>query len=286
MNDLRRIEAFLEAKSAETGASQNTLSAYARDLSDFHEFLINRKQDLIRVTMAGIESYLVDLVNRDLSRATRARRLSAIKQFFHFCMEENWRTDHPALQITGPGREKSLPKTITVIDVDRLMESAITLAKGQVERARNACLMQVLYSTGMRVSELVSLPVGACRGEPEYLLIKGKGDKERIVPLSPPASAALILWLYHRDREDERKVSEGLDASPFLFPSRGKLGHLTRHWFYQNIKNWAVNAGIDAGAVTPHTIRHAFATHLLANGADLRVIQTLLGHADLSTTEI
>jgi integrase/recombinase XerD len=286
MNDLRRIEAFLEAKSAETGASQNTLSAYARDLSDFHEFLINRKQDLIRVTMAGIESYLVDLVNRDLSRATRARRLSAIKQFFHFCMEENWRTDHPALQITGPGREKSLPKTITVIDVDRLMESAITLAKGQVERARNACLMQVLYSTGMRVSELVSLPVGACRGEPEYLLIKGKGDKERIVPLSPPASAALILWLYHRDREDERKVSEGHDASPFLFPSRGKLGHLTRHWFYQNIKNWAVNAGIDAGAVTPHTIRHAFATHLLANGADLRVIQTLLGHADLSTTEI
>ena len=286
MNDLRRIEAFLEAKSAETGASQNTLSAYARDLSDFHEFLIKRKQDLIRVTMAGIESYLVDLVNRDLSRATRARRLSAIKQFFHFCLEENWRTDHPALQVTGPGREKSLPKTITVIDVDRLMESAITLAKGQVERARNACLMQVLYSTGMRVSELMSLPVGACRGEPEYLLIKGKGDKERIVPLSPPASAALILWLYHRDREDERKVSEGHDASPFLFPSRGKLGHLTRHWFYQNIKNWAVNAGIDAGTVTPHTIRHAFATHLLANGADLLVIQTLLGHADLSTTEI
>ena len=286
MNDLRRIDAFLEAKSAETGASQNTLSAYARDLSDFHEFLINRNQDLIRITMAGIESYLVDLVNRDLSRATRARRLSAIKQFFHFCLEENWRTDHPALQITGPGREKSLPKTITVIDVDRLMESAITLAKGQVERARNACLMQVLYSTGMRVSELMSLPVGACRGEPEYLLIKGKGDKERIVPLSPPASAALILWLYHRDREDERKVSEGHDASPFLFPSRGKLGHLTRHWFYQNIKNWAVNAGIDAGTVTPHTIRHAFATHLLANGADLLVIQTLLGHADLSTTEI
>jgi len=286
MNDLRRIEAFLEAKSAETGASQNTLSAYARDLSDFHEFLINRKQDLIRVTMAGIESYLVDLVNRDLSRATRARRLSAIKQFFHFCLEENWRTDHPALQVTGPGREKSLPKTITVIDVDRLMESAITLAKGQVERARYACLMQLLYSTGMRVSELMSLPVGACRGEPEYLLIKGKGDKERIVPLSPPASAALILWLYHRDREDERKVSEGHDASPFLFPSRGKLGHLTRHWFYQNIKNWAVNAGIDAGTVTPHTIRHAFATHLLANGADLLVIQTLLGHADLSTTEI
>ena len=286
MNDLRRIDAFLEAKSAETGASQNTLSAYARDLSDFHEFLINRNQDLIRITMAGIESYLVDLVNRDLSRATRARRLSAIKQFFHFCLEENWRTDHPALQITGPGREKSLPKTITVIDVDRLMECAITLAKGQVERARNACLMQVLYSTGMRVSELMSLSVGACRGEPEYLLIKGKGDKERIVPLSPPASAALVLWLYHRDREDERKVSEGHDASPFLFPSRGKLGHLTRHWFYQNIKNWAVNAGIDAGAVTPHTIRHAFATHLLANGADLRVIQTLLGHADLSTTEI
>jgi integrase/recombinase XerD len=228
----------------------------------------------------------VDLVNRDLSQSTRARRLSAIKQFFHFCLEENWRADHPALQITGPGRGKSLPKTMTVIDVDRLMDCAITTAKGAVERARNACLMQVLYATGMRVSELMSLPVAACRGEPEFLLIKGKGGKERIVPLSPPASAALNLWLYHRDQEEERKVNEGHDASPFLFPSRGKLGHLTRHWFYQNIKNWAVHAGIDASVVTPHTIRHAFATHLLANGADLRVIQTLLGHADVSTTEI
>ena len=286
MNDLRRIEAFLEAKSAETGASQNTLSAYARDLADFHEFLIDKKQDLMQVDMAGVEAYLVDLVNRDLSQSTRARRLSAIKQFFHFCLEENWRADHPALQITGPGRGKSLPKTMTVIDVDRLMDCAITTAKGAVERARNACLMQVLYATGMRVSELMSLPLAACRGEPEFLLIKGKGGKERIVPLSPPASAALTLWLYHRDQEEERKVNEGHDASPFLFPSRGKLGHLTRHWFYQNIKNWAVHAGIDASVVTPHTIRHAFATHLLANGADLRVIQTLLGHADVSTTEI
>ena len=164
MDDLRRIEAFLEAKSAETGASQNTLSAYARDLANFHEFLIDQKQDLMQVDMAGVETYLVDLVNRDLSRSTRARRLSAIKQFFHFCLEENWRADHPALQITGPGREKSLPKIMTVIDVDRLMDCAITTAKGAVERARNACLMQVLYASGMRVSELMSLPVAACRG--------------------------------------------------------------------------------------------------------------------------
>lgn len=286
MNELRRIEAFLEAKSAETGASQNTLSAYARDLSDFHDFLIDQKQDLMHVKMDGIEAYLVDLLHRDLSRATRARRLSAIKQFYHFCLEENWRTDHPALQITGPGREKSLPKTMTVIDVDRLMNSAITSAKGEVERARNACLMQVLYATGMRVSELMSLPVAVCRGAPEFLLIKGKGNKERIVPMSPPSLASLKVWLYHRDREQEQKVKDGGEASVFLFPSRGKLGHLTRHWFYQNIKNWAVLAGIDANIVTPHTIRHAFATHLLANGADLRVIQTLLGHADVSTTEI
>jgi len=261
MNDTRYIEAFLEAKSAEAGASSNTLSAYARDLSDFHDFLIDHKQDLLHVDMAGIESYLVDLVNRDLSRATRARRLSAIKQFYHFCLAENWRTDHPALQITGPGREKSLPKTMTVIDVDRLMDCAITCAKGEVERARNTCLMQVLYATGMRVSELMSLPVAACRGEPEFLLIKGKGKKERIVPLSPPASAALKLWLYHRDRDEDRKAKEGHDQSPFLFPSRGKLGHLTRHWFYQNIKIWANHAGIAASIVTPHTIRHAFATH-------------------------
>lgn len=286
MNDLRRIEAFLEAKSAETGAAQNTLSAYARDLSDFHEFLVDQNQDLIHVDMAGIERYLIDLVNRDLSRSTRARRLSAIKQLFHFCLEENWRTDHPALQITGPGREKSLPKTMTVIDVDRLMDCAITSAKSEIERTRNACLMQVLYATGMRVSELMSLPVAACRGEPEFLLIKGKGGKERIVPLSPPASASLKLWLYHRDKEQERKVKEGHETSPYLFPSRGKLGHLTRHWFYQNIKTWAIQAGIDAKTISPHTIRHAFATHLLANGADLRIIQTLLGHADVSTTEI
>ncbi|KZY32775.1 recombinase XerD, partial [Roseovarius sp. HI0049] len=184
------------------------------------------------------------------------------------------------------GRSKRLPKTLSEEDVDRLLAAAREVGRNTADRARNACLMQLLYATGMRVTELVTLPVSAARGNPEMLLVRGKGGKERMVPLSTPARAALTDWLALRDRAEEAGRTEGKPPSPFLFPSRGKLGHLTRNRFYLLVKEMAVAAGVSPAKVTPHTLRHAFATHLLAHGADLRAIQVLLGHADVATTEI
>ncbi len=286
MNTGHQIKAFLIAKSAEEGAAKNTIDAYTRDLVDFDHFLTSKKSTIFDATMSDIETYIVHLDDHGLSRSTRARRLSAIKQFYRFCVDEGWRSDNPAIQISGPSRKKSLPKTLSVEQVEQLLSLAVTSASTREDALRQNCLMQILYATGMRVSELMSLPISVARGHPQFLLIKGKGGKERMVPLSPPAQSALDEWLCFRDAQDDAIKSEGGQASPFLFPSRGKLGHLTRHWFYQKIKEWAILAGIRPELVTPHTIRHAFATHLLANGADLRVIQTLLGHADVSTTEI
>ena len=173
-----------------------------------------------------------------------------------------------------------------MIEVDRLLEAARKTGRSEADRLRNTCLMELLYATGMRVTELVSLPVSAARGDPRMLLILGKGGKERMVPLSPPAREALAQWLITRDGTDSDRTAKGQPPSRFLFPSRGKSGHLTRHRFYLLIKELAVTGGVSPAKVTPHTLRHAFATHLLANGADLRAIQALLGHADIATTEI
>ena len=280
------ISGFLEAQAAELGAATNTLLAYGRDLKDFAGWLDRRNSDFANADRAVIEAYLVDCDAQGLSRATRARRLSAIRQLYRFAFEEGWRADSPAIQIRGPGRDKRLPKTLDVPDVDRLLAAARETGRSPADRLRNTCLMELLYATGMRVSELVSLPAAAARGDPRMLLVRGKGDKERMVPLSPPARTALATWLAERDATDEKAVAKGALASPFLFPSRGKSGHLTRHRFYLLIKELAMTGGVDPARVTPHTLRHAFATHLLANGADLRSIQTLLGHADISTTEI
>ena len=286
MSDTYKIQAFLTAKSAEVGASKNTTDAYARDLMDFNGFLGHAGFDFMSAQMMQIERYIVALDAQGLSQATRARRLSAIKQFYRFCVEEGWRGDNPAIQISGPSKKKSLPKTLSVSDVETLLSMAVCTAKNHEDALRQNCLMQILYATGMRVSELMSLPISVARGHPQFLLIQGKGGKERIVPLSAPAKTALTEWLSFRDQQDELLKKEGKPISSFLFPSRGKLGHYTRHWFYQKIKEWALAGGINPDLVTPHTIRHAFATHLLANGADLRIIQTLLGHADIATTEI
>ncbi len=283
---LHWISAFLEAQVAELGASENTRMAYARDLRDFTEWLDRAGADFETVTRDQIESYLIDCEAQGLARSTRARRLSSIKQLFRFAFEEGWRADNPAIQIAGPGKDKKLPKTLSEAEVDRLLNAARSHGRTDAEQLRNTCLMQVLYATGMRVTELVSLPVSAARGDPRVLLISGKGGKERMVPLSPPARVALAEWLLERDEAEEVGRLEGKPVSRFLFPSRGKLGHLTRHRFFQLIKDLAVEGGVSPEKVTPHTLRHAFATHLLANGADLRAIQTLLGHADLATTEI
>jgi integrase/recombinase XerD len=280
------ISAFLEAHAAEQGAARNTLLAYGRDLQDFAGWLQRHSRDLDSAQKADVETYLVSCDTEGLSRATRARRLSAIKQLYRFAFEEGWRSDNPAIQISGPGRDKRLPKTLSEAEVDRLLEAARASGRTPDDRLRNVCLMELLYATGMRVTELVSLPMSAARGDPRMLLIQGKGGKERMVPLSPPARDALALWLARRDAQDADNKTSGKAASRFLFASHGKSGHLTRHRFYLLIKELAVAAGVSPAKVTPHTLRHAFATHLLDNGADLRSIQTLLGHADVATTEI
>ena len=284
--ELETISSFLHSKAAEVGASPHTLAAYAHDLKNFLNWCKKRKTSLATLSRKEIDYYLIDLTSDGLAATTRARRLSAINQYYIFCIEEGWREDNPCYKIKGSGRIKKLPATISVKEVDGLLEGAAKSGKTIFDRTRETCLMQLLYATGMRVSELMALPVAAARGNPKMLLVLGKGSKERLVPLSEPSKNAIIDWLKLRDQKEELATQKGHPSSPYLFPSAGKLGHLTRHWFYQKIKVWAAYAGIETNRVSPHTVRHAFATHLLANGADLRVIQMLLGHEDVSTTEI
>lgn len=282
-----RIAVFLEAQAAEAGAARNTIAAYGRDLSDFLDFTTEKGLDLITLDRAAVEDWLVRLEAEGLAKATRARRLSAVKQFYRFAYDEGWRSDNPTLQISGPGKAQRLPKTLSLEEVEALLEAGRDQGRSPAEQIRNRCLMELLYATGMRVSELVGLPVAAARGNPAMLMVRGKGDKERMVPLSAPAREALAAWLVTRDAAEEAaRIARRLPPSRFLFPSSGKEGHLTRQGFHALLKDIALAAGLDPARVTPHVLRHAFATHLLQGGADLRVIQTLLGHADLSTTEI
>ena len=241
---------------------------------------------LTATARADLENYMVWCDAQGLAKSTRARRLSALKQLYRFAFEEGWRAQNPAIQIPSPGLDRHLPKTLDHEEVDALLAAARTVGRTAEDKLRNTCMMELLYATGMRVSELVSLPVSAARGDPKVLLVLGKGGKERLVPLSHAARDALSVWLRCRDDADALGVKQGKQSSRFLFPSRGKAGHFTRIWFYNLIKTLATVAKIDPAKVTPHTLRHAFATHLLAGGADLRSIQAMLGHADVATTEI
>jgi integrase/recombinase XerD len=279
------LERYLEAIQAERDAARNTLVSYARDLIDFAAFLAGRDRDYAGADRSDIEAYLVDQADRGMAQSTRARRLSAIRQFYRFAFLEGWRTDDPAALIKGPRRERTLPGSLTEAEVDRLLAAAETLGRTAADRLRDTCLMQVLYATGLRVSELVSLPLAAVRGDPRMILIRGKGGRERMVPLSPPARAALAAWLAELDAE-AAGTRPGRQRSPYVFPARSRRGHMTRERFFLLVKALARAAGLDAAKVSPHTLRHAFATHLLSHGADLRVIQTLLGHASIATTEI
>jgi integrase/recombinase XerD len=254
------LERYLEAIQAERDAARNTLISYARDLNDFSAFLQARGKDYADAGRPDIEAYLVDQADRGMAETTRARRLSAIRQLYRFAFLEGWRSDDPAALIKGPKRRRTLPGALSESEVDRLLDAAGQRGRTEAERLRDTCLMQLLYATGLR----------------------GKGGRERMVPLSPPARQALAAWLAHLDSDAERPRPR----SPHLFPARGRRGHMTRERFFLLVKDLARHAGLDAAAVSPHTLRHAFATHLLANGADLRVIQTLLGHASIATTEI
>ncbi len=285
-NPDRWILTFLEAQAAEQDAARNTQLAYGRDLLAFSDWLTDHGQTFATASRDNVEGYLIFCEAAGLSAATRARRLSAIRQIYRFAKEEGWRDDNPAIRITGPGASRHLPKTLSQDDMTRIVEASREFGRTPRDRCRNLALVELLYATGMRVSELVELPVAAVRGDPRMILVKGKGDKERLVPLSSPSKVAIAAWLDHRNVEDEAARAAGKPISKFLFPGPGAAGHLTRQHFYLLIKDIAASGGVDPSRVTPHTLRHAFATHLLAGGADLRVIQTLLGHADLATTEI
>ena len=272
------VDLFLDAISAERNAAENTLLAYGRDLSDFSSYLTHSNFET--VTKCQIEAYLAYLDTQGLGSKTRARRLSSLKQFFRFLFLEGLRTEDPVAQIRGPKSAKSIPTSLSEADVDALLGQVYKGGENHVKSLRNIAIIELLYATGLRVSELVALPLVATKGDPRMILVKGKGGRERMVPLSDPARDALTNWLTIRG---QMKVSKG---SSFLFPASGKLGHLTRQTVFLMIKEKAALAGLDPRQISPHILRHAFATHLLSHGADLRVIQTLLGHADVSTTEI
>ncbi len=281
-------EAFLEMMSAERGASANTLAAYRRDLADYGAFLVAAGSDFKAADAAAISRYLADLDARGFAARSAARRVSALRQFHRFLFSDGIRGDDPTGTIEAPRQRRSLPKVLGESDVDRLLTAAVDAVDraadtaARLAAARLNALVHLLYATGLRVSELVALTARALEGQRRFLLVRGKGNKERIVPLNPEAVAAVDA--YRRLLADIRPA--GAAASPWLFPAGSDGGHLARQVFARELKALAGYAGIAAARVSPHVLRHAFASHLLQNGADLRVVQQLLGHSDISTTQI
>ncbi len=273
-------EAFLEMMAAERGAARNTLTAYGKDLEDVAGFLARRGKGFADAAAEDIEAWFVDLSDRGLSASTAARRRAAVRQFYRFVLGEGWRTDDPSRRVEAPKQGRPLPKVLTRDEVDRLLTAASARDGGQ--GLRLTCLIELTYASGLRVSELVALPMAALARDPAYLIVKGKGGKERLAPLNGAARDAVKAWLEVR----AAFLPKGVKESPWLFPSRGKAGRLTPRRFSQLLEEAALVAGIDPARVSPHVLRHAFATHLLEGGADLRVVQTLLGHSDIATTQI
>lgn len=283
MKGAARLEAFLEMMSAERGASANTLEAYRRDLEDAAGFV---DAGLASANADDIRRWLDDVAARGFARSSQARKLSAVRQFFKFLYVEGMRTDDPTGIVDTPRKERPLPKTMGEDAVTRLLERAETdkqMAENDGDRLaawRLHALVETLYATGLRVSELVSLPLTVALRDERFFVVRGKGGKERMVPLSQKARAALRDWLKVRAQYASFK------DSPFLFPATSESGHLPRQVFARELKGLAGRAGVPAAKVSPHVLRHAFASHLLQNGADLRAVQQLLGHADISTTQI
>lgn len=281
--DREHVGAFLEAMAAERGASANTLAAYGRDLAAFAAHLGARP--LLAAERVDIEAWLAALDAVGRAASSRARALSALRQFYGFAREEGWRDNDPAARIRGPAPRRSPPGVLEASAVARLLETAHRTGGTKSRDLRLICIVELLYATGLRVSELAGLPRAAALGDPRVLHVRGKGGRDRMVPLGPRARAALANWLAHLEASEAEGAQQG-SQQRWLFPSRGRSGHLTRVSVWGQLKTLAVRAGIAPGALTPHGLRHAFATHMLENGADLRAIQELLGHADISTTEI
>ncbi len=286
--DAARLDSFLEMMSAERGAAANTLSSYDRDLNDLRDFLQQRKVPMSDAATSDLSAYLEHLSAQGFAASSQARRLSSMRQFYKFLYSEGLRGDDPTGILDAPRKGRSLPKTMSVADVTALLAQASTEASkegpGQVSRIRMHLLLELLYATGMRVSELVSLPARVLRHEGRFLMIRGKGNKDRMVLLSRAAMEAMDT--YDRGRKALIPKKEGVPESPWLFPSNGKEGHLPRQVFARDLKDIAIRAGLSPSAISPHVMRHAFASHLLQNGADLRAVQELLGHSDISTTQI
>ncbi len=264
---------------AERGASNNTCQAYQRDIADFSVWMSQRGRSVEVATSDDIRGFLSALADRQLAASSSARKLSTLRQFFGFLQGDGHRSDNPTAIVDSPRQGRSLPQVLSEADVDRLLAATRTV-KGPAG-IRLTAMMELLYATGLRVSELVALPLNAVTGKRQFLLVTGKGNKERLVPITGEARAAvdayLEIWLMF--------VPDG-KQSKFLFPSRGKEGHITRRRFAQMLSDLAPEAGLHHHQVSPHILRHAFASHLLANGADLRLVQQMLGHADISTTQI
>jgi integrase/recombinase XerD len=273
-------EAFLEMMAVERAAARNTLIAYSKDLADAAGFLAGRGRDLSDASAEEVEAYFADLAARGLSAATAARRRAAVRQFYRFALGEGWRRDDPSRRVDAPKKGRPLPKVLDRDEVTGIIAAAG--AKDGAHGLRLACMVELLYASGLRISELVGLPLAALARDPAYLIVKGKGGKERLAPLNTAAREAVKAYLEVR----KSFLPKGDAANPWLFPSRGRGGRLTARRFAQMLDEAALAAGVDPDKVSPHVLRHAFATHLLEGGADLRVVQTLLGHADIATTQI
>ena len=290
-SDARLTNLFLDMLAAEQGAGSNTVDAYRRDLDDLSGFIAGKTLNFTTVGTQALRDYLEDLDARGFKSTSVARRLSALRHLFRFLLNERIRSDDPAAILSGPKRGRSLPKVLSIADVDAMLTKAKALAEAdapalqRLRAMRLYCLLEVLYATGLRVSELVSLPVSAARRDARMIVVRGKGNKERLVPLNQSSKAAMTAYLAALDARRSENAKNAA-ATKWLFPSSGESGHLTRQHFARDLKDLALAAGIAPRLVSPHVLRHAFASHLLHNGADLRIVQTLLGHTDISTTQI
>lgn len=274
------VEAFLEMMAGERASARNTITAYGKDLADAEAFLKVRGSDLGKASAEQIEAYFAALSDRGLSPATAARRRSAVRQFYRFALGEGWRTDDPSRRVDAPKKGRPLPKVLSRAEVDAIIAAAG--ARDGAQGLRLACMIELAYASGLRISELTALPLAVLARDPAYLIVKGKGGKERLAPLNAAAREAVKAYLEIR----KAFLPKGDAANPWLFPSSSKAGRLTPRRFAQLLDEAAADAGIDPARVSPHVLRHAFATHLLEGGADLRVVQKLLGHADIATTQI
>jgi integrase/recombinase XerD len=279
------IALFLDMLAAERGAGRNTLDAYGRDLAGLAGYLGKRARNVSDASTDDLRGYLTTLTDSGFKSSSIARRISSIRQLFRFLYAERHRGDDPAAVLEGPKRSRPLPKVLSIADVDSLlnaaraaMDDANATPPRRLRAARLLCLLEVVYATGLRVSELVALPASAAKRDQAMLVVRGKGGKERLVPFNDAAKRAMADYLKLRDDTEQ--------DSKWLFPSFGESGHVTRQHFARELKTIAASCGIDGDRISPHVLRHAFASHLLHNGADLRVVQTLLGHADISTTQI